>query len=162
MEYFLCMSINSCRRCLCQRVIVAQCPIEGVLHEDMISTHTAAVAVQAEHNAGVSASNQYSGGSAVYKLRLDPGPNRSSWFWLWFLSSPVLSSPCQERVQKSFPHPIDKWAIADAQAAIEKRKRRNPLALPVEKIHPLLKVQLSSSSDLNRSPHYWLGAQCFP
>ena len=46
----------------------------------------------------------------------------------------------QERVQKSFPHPIDKWAIADAQAAIEKRKRRNPLALPVDKIHPLLKV----------------------
>lgn len=44
-------------------------------------------------------------------------------------------------MQKSFPHPIDKWAIADAQAAIEKRKRRNPLALPVEKIHPLLKVR---------------------
>lgn len=49
-------------------------------------------------------------------------------------------------MQKSFPHPIDKWAIADAQAAIEKRKRRNPLALPVEKIHPLLKVTLSGHS----------------
>lgn len=46
----------------------------------------------------------------------------------------------KDRVQKSFPHPIDKWAIADAQSAIEKRKRRNPLSLPVEKIHPLLKV----------------------
>jgi hypothetical protein len=55
------------------------------------------------------------------------------------LTPSLLSSP-QERVQKSFPHPIDKWAIADAQAAIEKRKRRNPLALPVDKIHPLLKV----------------------
>lgn len=50
----------------------------------------------------------------------------------------------KDRVQKSFPHPIDKWAIADAQSAIEKRKRRNPLSLPVEKIHPLLKV----SSDM--------------
>lgn len=47
----------------------------------------------------------------------------------------------QERVQKTFPHPIDKWAIADAQSAIEKRKRRNPLLLPVDKIHPLLKVK---------------------
>lgn len=47
----------------------------------------------------------------------------------------------QDRVQKTFPNPIDKWAMADAQAAIEKRKRRNPLLLPVDKIHPLLKVQ---------------------
>lgn len=46
----------------------------------------------------------------------------------------------QERVQKTFPHPIDKWAIADAQSAIEKRKRRNPLLLPADKMHPLLKV----------------------
>ncbi|XP_072516084.1 son of sevenless homolog 1 isoform X2 [Salminus brasiliensis] len=52
-----------------------------------------------------------------------------------------------ERVQKSFPHPIDKWAIADAQAALEKRKRRNPLALPVDKIHPLLKEVLGYKID---------------
>uniref|UniRef100_A0A4W4DVS5 Son of sevenless homolog 1 (Drosophila) n=1 Tax=Electrophorus electricus TaxID=8005 RepID=A0A4W4DVS5_ELEEL len=68
----------------------------------------------------------------------------------------LLSMLCQaqprtvqdvERVQKSFPHPIDKWAIADAQAAIEKRKRRNPLALPVDKIHPLLKEVLGYKID---------------
>lgn len=54
----------------------------------------------------------------------------------------VLLSFPQERVQKTFPHPIDKWAIADAQSAIEKRRRRNPLLLPVDKIHPLLKVHV--------------------
>ncbi|KAL4641318.1 hypothetical protein GN956_G11942 [Arapaima gigas] len=52
-----------------------------------------------------------------------------------------------ERVQKSFPHPIDKWAIADAQAAIEKKKRKNPLALPVDRIHPLLKEVLGYKID---------------
>lgn len=62
-------------------------------------------------------------------------------WWLWLVS--VHSVFGQERVQKTFPHPIDKWAIADAQSAIEKRKRRNPLLLPVDKIHPLLKVPLT-------------------
>ncbi|XP_051879806.1 son of sevenless homolog 2 isoform X1 [Pristis pectinata] len=52
-----------------------------------------------------------------------------------------------ERVQKTFPHPIDKWAIADAQSAIEKRRRRNPLLLPVDKIHPLLKDVLGYKAD---------------
>lgn len=53
-------------------------------------------------------------------------------------------------MQKTFPHPIDKWAINDAQAAIEKRKRRNPLLLPVDKIHPLLKVK-THRADLSLS-----------
>ena len=58
---------------------------------------------------------------------------------------PVLSH--QERVQKTFPHPIDKWAIADAQSAIVKRNRRNPFLLfPVDKIHPLLKVTTPEDS----------------
>ncbi|KAJ6654006.1 hypothetical protein lerEdw1_007515 [Lerista edwardsae] len=57
----------------------------------------------------------------------------------------------KERVQKTFPHPIEKWAIADAQSAIEKRKRRNPLLLPVDKIHPLLKEVLGYKIDYHVS-----------
>uniref|UniRef100_UPI00398E5F37 son of sevenless homolog 1 isoform X8 n=1 Tax=Pristiophorus japonicus TaxID=55135 RepID=UPI00398E5F37 len=63
------------------------------------------------------------------------------------LAQPRSVQDVEERVQKSFPHPIDKWAIADAQSAIEKRKRRNPLLLPVDKIHPLLKEVLGYKVD---------------
>uniref|UniRef100_A0A8C7FFC1 Son of sevenless homolog 2 (Drosophila) n=1 Tax=Oncorhynchus kisutch TaxID=8019 RepID=A0A8C7FFC1_ONCKI len=63
------------------------------------------------------------------------------------VAQPRSVQDVEERVQKTFPHPIDKWAIADAQSAIEKRKRRNPLLLPVDKIHPLLKEVLGYKID---------------
>lgn len=45
----------------------------------------------------------------------------------------------EERVMSSFPHPIDKWAIADAQAAIERGRKRNPVVLPADKVHAIIK-----------------------
>ncbi|XP_030710770.1 son of sevenless homolog 2 isoform X2 [Globicephala melas] len=67
------------------------------------------------------------------------------------MAQPRTVQDVEERVQKTFPHPIDKWAIADAQSAIEKRKRRNPLLLPVDKIHPSLKEVLGYKVDYHVS-----------
>ncbi|XP_021057426.1 son of sevenless homolog 2 isoform X1 [Mus pahari] len=67
------------------------------------------------------------------------------------MAQPRTIQDVEERVQKTFPHPIDKWAIADAQSAIEKRKRRNPLLLPVDKIHPSLKEVLGYKVDYHVS-----------
>ncbi|KAG2457882.1 SOS2 protein, partial [Polypterus senegalus] len=67
------------------------------------------------------------------------------------VAQPRTIQDVEERVQKTFPHPIDKWAIADALSAIEKRKRRNPLLLPVDKIHPLLKEVLGYKIDYHVS-----------
>ncbi|XP_029454227.1 son of sevenless homolog 2 isoform X2 [Rhinatrema bivittatum] len=67
------------------------------------------------------------------------------------IAQPRTVQDVEERVQKTFPHPIDKWAIADAQSAIEKRKRRSPLLLPVDKIHPSLKEILGYKIDYHVS-----------
>jgi len=47
----------------------------------------------------------------------------------------------EDRVQKKIPHPIDRWATSDAQAAIEKEKKNKKtlnLVLPVDKLHQTL------------------------
>ncbi|XP_076831340.1 son of sevenless homolog 2 isoform X4 [Brachyhypopomus gauderio] len=67
------------------------------------------------------------------------------------VSQPRTVPDVEERIQKTFPYPIDKWAMSDAQSAIEKRKRRNPLLLPVDKIHPLLKEVLGYKIDYHVS-----------
>ena len=54
---------------------------------------------------------------------------------------PHTVADVEDRVQKKIPHPIDRWAIGDAQTAIEKErknKKTSNLALPVDKLHQTL------------------------
>ena len=60
-------------------------------------------------------------------------------------SQPHSIADVEDRVQKKIPHPIDQWAITDAQLAIDKSKNKKTTSLvfPVEKIHQsLVKVSI--------------------
>lgn len=69
------------------------------------------------------------------------------------LGRPHSVQDVEERVVRLFPHPIDQWAIRDAQAALERGRRRSSLVLPLDKVHPLLQKVLGYRLDLQVSQY---------
>ncbi|XP_071962114.1 son of sevenless homolog 1-like isoform X2 [Antedon mediterranea] len=52
-----------------------------------------------------------------------------------------------EHIQKTFPNPIDKWAIEEANIAIEKGKKKSTVLAPLDRTHTQLKETLGYKID---------------
>uniref|UniRef100_A0A182IPD6 Guanine nucleotide exchange factor for ras-like small gtpase n=1 Tax=Anopheles atroparvus TaxID=41427 RepID=A0A182IPD6_ANOAO len=47
----------------------------------------------------------------------------------------------EERISRTFPNPIDRWALGEARETIDKSKKKKPV-LPVDRVHTLLQKEV--------------------
>ncbi|XP_050089675.1 protein son of sevenless isoform X2 [Anopheles aquasalis] len=47
----------------------------------------------------------------------------------------------EERISRTFPNPIDRWALSEARDSIDKSKKKKPV-LPVDRVHTLLQKEV--------------------
>jgi len=52
--------------------------------------------------------------------------------------APLSVQDVEDRVTRTFPTPIDRWALSEAQSAVEKGRKKSCLVLPVDRVHPIL------------------------
>ncbi|XP_059162267.1 son of sevenless homolog 2-like [Physella acuta] len=64
-------------------------------------------------------------------------------------AQPHSPEDVDERISRTFPDPIDKWAMRDAQNALKDGKKNSTIVLPVDKILPLLRDELGYRVDYN-------------
>ena len=66
----------------------------------------------------------------------------------------------EDKVEKTFPNPIYKWAIQEARGVLEKGKKKS-VVLPVEKVHNLLvKVSIVSAGSESHASWKIHGHKC--